>query len=82
MLWYLVRNRHPRSAQGTGSDPKDPMSLPGQELLCPWIPGVTSGIGAVVVASSLLILGMLEHLGIGLPLGVLGKDAEPVPKFC
>lgn len=34
------------------------------------------------MASSPLILGVLEHLGVGLPLGVVGVGAEPVPKVC
>lgn len=42
----------------------------------------TPGVGADVLASSPLILGVLEHLGVGLPLGVLGMGAEPVVKVC
>ena len=42
---------------------------------------VTPGVGAVV-ASSPLILGVLEHLRVQLPLGVVGLGVEPAPKVC
>jgi hypothetical protein len=29
-----------------------------------------------------VILGVLEHLGVDLPLGVVGLGTEPVPKVC
>ena len=35
-----------------------------------------------VVASSHVILGVSEHLGVGLPLGVVRVGTEPVPQFC
>ena len=41
---------------------------------------VTPGVVADVVASSPLILGMLEHLEVELPLGVVGLGVEPAPK--
>ena len=37
-------------------------------------------LGTDVVSSSPLILGVLEHLGVELPLGVVGLAAEFVPK--
>ena len=39
------------------------------------------GVGADVVAFS-PVLGMLEHLGVELPLGVVGLGAELEPKVC
>jgi len=38
-----------------------------------------SGCWADVTSSS-MNLGLLEHLGVGLPLGVVGMGVEPVPK--
>jgi hypothetical protein len=60
------------------------MPLIGQGLLRPWIPGVpvTPDIVLDVVASSPVILGMLEHLGADLSMGVVGLGVEPVPKVC
>jgi len=49
--------------------------------LDPGVP-ITPGVMAVVVASSPLIMGMLEHLGVGLPLGGVGMGAEPQPDKC
>lgn len=43
---------------------------------------VTPGVGAIVVASSTVILGLLEHLGVGHPLGIVGMSVEPAPKVC
>lgn len=40
---------------------------------------ITSGVGADVVAS-LVILGVSEHLGVGLSLGVVGMHAQSVHK--
>lgn len=37
---------------------------------------ITLAVGAIVVASSSVILGVLEHLGDGLPVGVLGMGLE------
>ena len=34
------------------------------------------------VVASPVILSVLEHLGVELPLGVVGLGAEPEPKFC
>ena len=58
------------------------MPLAGQEFLLPWTLGVpvAVGVGAEVVASSPVILGVLEHLGVKLPLVVVGLGAEPSPK--
>lgn len=42
---------------------------------------VTLGFGAGVVDSP-EILGVLEHLGVGLPLGVVGVGAEAAPQVC
>ena len=53
------------------------------EFLGAWVPlvPVTPGVGADVVSytSEPMILGMLEHLGVDLPLGVLGLAAEFKP---
>lgn len=46
----------------------------------PGVP-VTLGGGADVVASHVM-LGMLEHLGVELPLDVLEENAEPAPQVC
>ena len=64
----------PRSAQGTGSDQKEPMPLARQGFLHPWILRipVTLSVRAEVVVSSPMILGMLEHLRVKLLLDVVG----------
>jgi hypothetical protein len=46
--------------------------------LGPWDPGVTK----LLRSCASLILGMLEHLGVALPLDVVGLAAEFVPKVC
>jgi hypothetical protein len=63
--------------------PKGICALAGQGCLHPWILGVpvTQDLGADVVASSPVILGLLEHLGVKLSLGVVGLGAETSPKF-
>ena len=48
-------------------DPGDPVPL---------------GVGADVVVSSPLILSVLDHLGVELPLCVVGLGAEPGSKVC
>jgi hypothetical protein len=55
---------------------EEPVPLTRWGFLCPWIAGVaiTPGVGANVVAPSLVILGMLEHLGVELTLGVVGLE--------
>lgn len=52
---------------------KEPMPLAGQGFLCSWILGnpFTSGVGTDVVASSHLILDVLDHLGLWLTLSVV-----------
>jgi hypothetical protein len=59
------------STPGTCSNQKEPMHLAGHGFLSSWILGVpvTPGIGADVVASS-VILGVSDHLGGELPLGM------------
>jgi len=42
---------------------------------------VIPGVGAAVVAFS-VILGISEHLGVGLLLGVVGMGEESVPQVC
>ena len=63
--------------------PKGICALAGQGCLHPWILGVpvTQDLGADVVASSPVTLGLLEHLGVKLSLGVVGLGAETSPKF-
>jgi len=63
---------------------RNPCHRTGRGFLCPWIPGVsvTPGVGEDIVASSPLILGVSEHLGVRLPLGVVGVGVEPAPKVC
>jgi hypothetical protein len=53
------------------------MPLARQGFLCPWILGdsVTPDVVAFPV-----ILGVLEHLRVALPLGVVELGAESVPK--
>jgi hypothetical protein len=77
-----VQSQCPKSAQHTGSVWKEPVPLARRGFLCPWIPGVPiiPGVGADGVASSPVILGMLEYLGVELPLGVVGMSADPAPK--
>ena len=74
------------STQGTGSDLEKPVPLARWVFQCPWIPRVPVspgvGVGTDVVAFSPMILGMLEHLGVELPLGVVGLGVEQVPKVC
>ena len=43
---------------------------------------VIPGAGADVLASSPVILGVLEHLGVKLPLGLVELGAEPALKAC
>ena len=59
------------------------MPLAGQGCLHPWILGVpvTQDLGADVVASSPVILGMLEHLGVKFVLCVVGLGEELSLKF-
>lgn len=60
------------------------MPLTGWGFLHPWIlrDPVTQGVEADVVSSSLVVLHVLEHLGVGLPVSVVGMGAEPVPMVC
>ena len=69
--------QHPRSVPGAGSDWKESMPLARQGSLCSWIYGdsVTPDVGAIPV-----ILGVVEHLGFELPLGVGGLGTESAPK--
>ena len=48
----------------------------------PKVVPVTPGVGVDVVASSLMILGVLELLGVQLPLGVVELTVEQAPKVC
>ena len=81
---HWVQSQGPRSAHGTGSDWMKPVPLARWGFLCLWIPwvSVTAGVGQNVVASSPVILGVLENLRVELPLGVLGLGVELVPKIC
>lgn len=56
-------------------------SVAWEGFLRPWDP-ITSDVGIDVVSFSILILGMSEHLGVRLPLGVVGIGVEPAPKVC
>ena len=47
----------------------------------PLVP-VTPGVGADIVASSPMILSMLEHLEMELPLDVVRLGAELLPNVC
>lgn len=58
-----------------GSILKEPIPVAEWGFLHPWIP-VTPGGGADIVASPVL-LGVLEHLGVELLLGVVQVGAEP-----
>jgi hypothetical protein len=68
----------------TGSDWKEPKLLARHGLLSPQILGipVTPVVGADVVAFSPMILGMLEHLGLKHPLGIVGLGVNLAPKIC
>lgn len=50
------------------------MLLSRRELLCLWILGdpVTWGVRAVVLTSLPMIWGIFQHLGVELPLGIVG----------
>lgn len=50
----------------------------------PWTLGIsaTPNVVADIVVPSPVILGILEHLGVKLPLVVMGLGAEPAPKVC
>ena len=71
------------SAQGTCSNQKETVPLAEQEFLCLWILLilVTFGVGVLgqILSFLLMILGMLEHLGCELLLGVVGLGVELVP---
>ena len=58
--------------------------LLGGDSCVPGFPGVpvTLGVWVDILASSPVILGMLEHLGVKLPLGVVGPGEKPAPKVC
>lgn len=58
------------------------MSLAVQDFLHPWVLGnpVTPGVGPDVVSCSPVMLGILQHLGLELPLAVMGLGEEPLPK--
>lgn len=79
-----MKIQHPRSASGTGPDLKLPVPLAGREFFCPWILGepITQGVQAFFVASSPVIFGFVEHLGVKLLLGLVGLSAKPAPKVC
>lgn len=78
-----MQNQHLRSAVGAGLNCKLPLPLVELWFLHPWIMEfpVTQGVGAVL-ASSIVILSLFEHLGFLLPLCVVGMGAEPAPKVC
>jgi len=40
------------------------------------------GLGVWADVASPVILDVLDHLGVGLPLGDVGAGTEPVPKVC
>jgi hypothetical protein len=91
-LWVLydwLQSLLPRSAQGTGPDRLEGTHATGlAEFLHAWVPlpvQVTPCVGGrccVLLTSDPLILGTLEHLGVELPLGVVGLAAEFAPKVC
>jgi hypothetical protein len=78
---------HPRTAQGPGSDRIEAIHAIGlAEFLHAWIllitvtPGVVDR-SCVFLMFHHLILGMLEGVGVELPLGVVGLAAEFICKF-
>lgn len=77
------QSQHPRPVPGPVSDWKVSMPLAKKGFLHPWIlrDQVTLGVGVDFVSSP-LILGVSEHLAVGLPLGVVGLGADPAPKVC
>lgn len=74
----------PKVCSRCGSNWKEPVPMTGKGSCIPgsWGVPVTLGVGVVVVASLPVILGVLEHLGVELPLGVVGLGVEPAPKVC
>ena len=70
------------SSQSTGRDHKESMPVAGLSILCPWILGCpnNSRFVADIVASSPKILGLLELLGVQLPLSVVELGAEVATK--
>lgn len=69
-----MQSQYPRSDPGAVSDQKESMPLARQEFLCPWIlrDSVTPDVGAIPV-----ILGVLEHVGFELTLGIVGLGQHP-----
>jgi hypothetical protein len=90
MLWGWLWSLRPRSAQGTDPDrPEETHATGLVEFLHAWVPSVPVTPGpsyswcwgrCCVLLTSDLILGVLEHLGMELPLGVVGLAAEFEPK--
>ena len=86
MFWDWLRSLGPRSAQGTAQTGRN---------LCHWLGGVPGCLGPAgpsysrcwcrccgPLTSDPMILGVLECLGLGLPLSVVGLAAEFSPKVC
>ena len=69
-----MQSQYPRSDPGTVSEQMESMQLERQEFLCPWIlrDSVIPDVGAIPV-----ILGVLEHLGFELTLGIVGLGQHP-----
>jgi hypothetical protein len=88
VLWVWLQSLHPTSAQGASPDRPEETHVTGLlEFLHAWVSQVSvipdvGGRCCVLLTSDPLILGVLEHLGVELPLGVVGLAAEFVPKVC
>ena len=83
MLWDWLWSLHPRSAHSTDPDKQEGACATGlAEFLHAWvlmIP-VTPGFGdrcCVLLTSDPMILGVLEHLGFELTLGIVGLGQHP-----
>jgi hypothetical protein len=87
VLWDWLQIPHPRSAQGTSLDRKEPHAtgraefLGAQALLVPVTPVFGADV-CVLLNSDPIILGVLELLGVDLTLGVVGLAVEFAPKVC
>ena len=86
VLWDWLQSSCPRSAQDTGLDQKDLCHWSGRVPQClgPAGPSYFQCCGrcCILLTSDPMILGVLDHLRVELPLGVVGLTAEFVSKVC
>ena len=89
MLWGWLQSLCPGSARGAGPEREREEKTHATglaEFLCAWVlpVPVTPVLGQILCPPHLLISdpGVLEHLGVELPLGVVGLAVEFAPKVC